>query len=623
MKIDKEYKFPVSISKEAFTDKVIANAMIGENSKENKETRKQYGFKSIHYYRKEVNPEELLNYLLDGHCVCHLYRSDKDFFYKSDKVFKNFEGAYCICVDIDKTKEDSVESYISKLPKKPTIYYTSYSHMKEGKGVRFRMIYVFSKLIKNHYIFRYFCKCLNDMIESSVEPIEDKCNLISSQYFNGTHRSANPEFGITNYIYDFDDFDINGQGCINYLIRYCDYKTPDKTHKENIAEILYKILHKRYVFNTPTMSFVEVPEILSTTKIEDCTPIQRTCSGWLKKELMTRGFNSVAKRFKLFYRTESDNWIDDKYQYIDDSFICLPYYEYKRRNGQHRRKEILKRACVRRIIKPDATADDLLVNAAWDVTNMFDNSDGVLTIDCLVHNVESAMSMSIEEIWCYYGKYIDKLKKERTPKSKIILKGEIKNKQTTRKNVLYEKYNEVYDRTKTDKENVEIIKERLGLDVSIETIKRFRKEYGIIKYKKNKSVITDYILKQENTESVITDYLVKYKENDISITESESVNTDYLVKGKENDSINKETTSDKEMNDTTDNWIQNVCKAILSDPFYDKYIEKARKELESKMVIETTSKHYAEQSIQATDVKPDKQNINLTLKDLTSDFFRR
>ena len=75
MKEDKEYRFPISISKEAFTDKIIASAMIKESSKENKAIRKQYGLSSIHYYRTEVNSEDLLNYLLDGHCVCHLYKS--------------------------------------------------------------------------------------------------------------------------------------------------------------------------------------------------------------------------------------------------------------------------------------------------------------------------------------------------------------------------------------------------------------------------------------------------------------------------------------------------------------------------------------------------------------------
>ena len=42
---------------------------------------------------------------------------------------------------------------------------------------------------------------------------------------------------------------------------------------------------------------------------------------------------------------------------------------------------------------------------------------------------------------------------------------------------------ELYDSTKTDKENLEIMKEN-GLDVSLITLKRWRKENGIIKYKK-------------------------------------------------------------------------------------------------------------------------------------------
>ena len=617
MKEDKEYRFPISISKETFTDKIIASAMIKESSKENKAIRKQYGLSSIHYYRTEVNSEDLLNYLLDGHCVCHLYKSDKNFFYKNDKVSENFEGAYCVCVDIDKTKEKSVESYINKLPMKPTIYYTSYSHMKEGKGIRFRMIYVFNKLIKNHYIFRYFCKCLNDMIESSVEPIEDKCNLISSQYFNGTHRSANPEYGITNFIYDFADFDINGQDCINYLINYCEYKTPDKKHIKNIEDILYKLLQRRYVFNLPTMSFVQAPEKLSHVQVTESILTHKKCSRWLINLLKTKGFGSVAKRFKLFYRKESDKWIDNKYQYIDESFICLPFYKNRLRNGQKRRKKILERACLRRLIKPDVTVDELLVNSLWDVLNMFDNSDGVLTIDCLVYNVEKAMSMSIEEIMSTYGEHIDEIKKERTPQDSIILKRGIENPKTVRKEINHRNIIELYDVSKTDMENVEIIKERLGLKkLSVRLLKDIRKEFGITKYKKRKSAKSDLL----NNESAESDYLVEKKGNNIPIIENESAESDYLVKKKKSDTyyISRETDYKKDMHYYLD-WTKEIAMSNDAVPFLQEQMGENVNELKEDTLNESISVSYVNRESDTKDIK----YKHLTLQDITADFFKR
>ena len=542
MKIDKEYRFPVSISKETFIDKTIAKAMIGDATPEYKAIRKQYGLKSIHFYRKEVNSEELLNYLLDGHCICHLFgNSGKyDYFYKDDKKIKNFQGAYCICVDIDETKY-TLEEYIEKIPKKPTFYYTSYRHMKENEegvvSARFRMVYVFNTIIKNHYVFRYICKLLNDMIENNVETIKDKCNLISTQYFNGTYRTFDPIFHNEGIIYNFEDFGINLPSLTDYMIHYCEYKSPNKEHQENIKTILYKLTGKTYVFNNPTMSFILAPENISCDQVNTITHDNEKVPRWLVKEFKNKGlsgYNEIMryhwKDYKIFYRTESDIWIDDEHQFIDENYICLPFYRVNLKDGQKRRKHILSRACVRRVIKPTVNAGELFINACWDVIKFMDNSDHVITIDCILANVEKAMSLTIEEIFQMYGEYIDKLKKDNTPKDHIIFKYGTEDTPTKRKNIRYERINEVYDFEKTDKENQPTVSEHLGYNISIETLKRYRKEYGKTKY--NKSVNTNYLSKIEETESVNTNYLSK----------TESVNTNYLVEEKkerkETESVN-------------------------------------------------------------------------------------
>ena len=558
---NKDYKFQVSLSKEIFKDKIIAAAMIGNNTPENKEIRKQYGLKSIHFYRKDVTPAELLGYLLDGHCVCHLFPNSKDYdyFYKGDKKIDKFQGAYCICVDIDKTNY-TLDEYISKLPMKPTFYYTSYSHMQDDKGARFRMVYVFSKMIKNHYIFRYFCKCLNDMIENNVEPIEDKCNLNSTQYFNGTHRSCNPVYGITDIIYDLNDFGIDGQSCIDYLINYCDYKSPQKDHQEKIKEILLKLTGKTYVFNASTLSFILAPENLNYTQVDNTPQKENKCPVWLVKYFRSKGlagYNEFMrthwKDYKIFYRTEGTKWIDD-HQFIDENYICLPFYKVKIKDKNKRRKKIFERACIRRIIKKDTNAAELFLNACWDVIKFMDNSDNVITADCIKVNVEKAMSLTVEEIIVMYGKHIDLIKKQKTPKDNIIFKKGTKATKTRRKNIKYERINEIYDIDKTDKENIQIISEQLGLHISIETIKRYRKEYGITKYKKNKSVKSDNLI----NESVKSDNLYK-------MNETKSANTEYLIEKKE-DVFN----TDKMNKDSFEydwDWIEDVGNFIENDPF--------------------------------------------------------
>jgi hypothetical protein len=53
----------------------------------------------------------------------------------------------------------------------------------------------------------------------------------------------------------------------------------------------------------------------------------------------------------------------------------------------------------------------------------------------------------------------------------------------SRRIINYEKIGEMYDASLTDKQNLEVFKQN-GLNVSLSTIKRFRKDMGLIKYNK-------------------------------------------------------------------------------------------------------------------------------------------
>lgn len=248
MKIDFNYKFVVSLSADSYKDKIISGAMIGSTKiKENREIRKQYGFKAnsgIGYKETELTAEELLDNLLHGKVFCHLFNPKhikKDgCFSSSEKNDDNFRGSYVIGVDIDETKYRDMSFYYDILSLKPTFCYTSYSNQKEGKGARFRLIYVFDQLITNKFFFRYCAYCLNQIIENETwEKINDTCNLRCSQYFNGTNID-NPELvvdsRITNYIYSLSDFGISEDGFRDFLANNCYYKT--NNHKKEISVLI-------------------------------------------------------------------------------------------------------------------------------------------------------------------------------------------------------------------------------------------------------------------------------------------------------------------------------------------------------------------------------------------------
>ena len=243
-----DYKFKVSLSVDAYINKEISGAMIGSTKDEsNRIIRKKYGYaanKGIGYKECEVTSNELLNYLTNGHVFCHLFnptqfRKDGTFG-SSQKKDDNFNGSWCIGVDIDSTSYSTITDYIDKLEFKPTFWYSSYSNTPNKP--KFRMVYVFDEFIEGKYFFRYCAWQLNSKIEIDTdEEIEDDCNLRCAQYFNGTNLN-NPDLfvgcGISNNIYSFNDFAITESGYISFLKNRCFYKSKNKERDNEINNII-------------------------------------------------------------------------------------------------------------------------------------------------------------------------------------------------------------------------------------------------------------------------------------------------------------------------------------------------------------------------------------------------
>lgn len=474
------YTYNVSLSLDAYRDKKISGAMIGTTRNEdNREIRKEYGYKAnkgIGFKETTVTSEGLLESLSEGHVFCHLFnpaitRTDGTFG-SSQKNNSNFKGSYVIGVDIDHTNYNSAEDFVSVLTCKPTFWYTSYSNQQEGKGARFRMIYVFNELIQNPYFFRYCAWNLNQsIIADTKEEIDDDCNLRCSQYFNGTNIS-NPDIiyssGITNNVYSLSDFNVSESGWLEFLDNGCYYKT--NTHKAEILDLYNKSV-----------------DILDDAVVEAEKESEITISKSLVSDMERLDYDEFMKynrhRFHYFYRKEKEEWIDGYYQHIDDDYFCLPYtvHGYERKDGQHRRKTLYVRMCLRRLMCPDVDPDTILFNAYEDVHRFYDNSDGVLTIECLAENVKYTFSRSIEDIEAELTDTIDYLR-SKAPKSGIILKrgisSNIAERNTYLKSVRWNLIADYYDPKLSINENQEIIAENL-FPVSIRTLYRFCHEKGI------------------------------------------------------------------------------------------------------------------------------------------------
>ena len=443
------YKFRINVSLDTYTTKKEATACLS------KVGAKTAGKEKMAFIERYVTIDDFLDLAISGHAFCNLFDIDpnKKYWVKNSEgkkyqvypvyrkgmnkggmklTFKSdiyFKGAQAIFVDIDNTKYRTIPEYINCLSFKPTCVYMSFSDNTEKHGVvsrRFRLVYVFDRILNKEEFMSVSQSITDHIIVDTAEPMEDDCGTRLSQYMNGVW--GNNEVYKTHHIYSPSDFPPE------------DLVIQSAVHEDE----------RQIVFDDQLLKDME---------------------NMRYEEFM----HYYSWKYRYVYRTEKPEWIDGVYQLTDEGFLQLWYYREKQTDGQHRRRKLFKNACLRCLIYPDIDADSLLFNLYVDLWRFFDNSDGIITLDVLKRKVKNAMLMTSEQLMAYCRFEIEYWQKNR-PKfitnpnafcslshinqiSKIVRWGELDS---------------CYDRTKSIKENHELIS-----DVSLATLYRFCDERGI------------------------------------------------------------------------------------------------------------------------------------------------
>lgn len=501
---NKNFKFEVSLSSENFSDKRICGSMIGTNNKENREIRKEYGFnpnKGVRFIRTTLTCEELLDHVLNGKVFCNLFQpkhiNSTGSFGMSDKKDDYFVGSNLLCVDVDHTSYTSIEDYMNKLTLVPTFYYTTYSNLQLNenglsKGFRFRLVYVIDQTIEHPLYFRYCVDKLNNIIERDTCEKTDDCNMRCSQYFNGTCKSNDSlriSYGRSDLIYSLSDIQISENDYVNYLCQYCDYKTITTTKITDIKNELYRLTNKNYVFNRDNRQFVlstegeHVNPHCSETPIKDYSnEINQVLSDWdsFDEEFFKKSYtwNSLRNLTKYIYRVEKKDWENGLFQKVDNDYFKLVYYPFTRKDGQKRRKTLFQRMCLRRVIEPSITKDDMVVNTIIDILKFFDrygeNNTDDLNSSFIRKNIDNCFNMDIEDIRINYKDCIEYLQKTTKPK-----RGFIYFDMAAKGNVIEHLLNKHYDPNLSVKQNIEKIYEEEDYPMTPSTVYRVLKDLGL------------------------------------------------------------------------------------------------------------------------------------------------
>lgn len=492
MECNKDFRFEVSISKDAYKSKEETNAATASGD-EGKARRKALGLTNkICFKEQEVTVEQLLERVLEGHTFCYRFgefppNTDEKTYVRKDGYFTMsgkadcfFKGSYVVGVDIDDTAYESAEEFISKLSLQPTFWYNTLSNKQKDKNkdgildARFRMMFVFDRIIGDKYFFRYVSSVIHHLIEKDTqEKITDPCGKSCSQYFNGTNyddSNLTVDFGISNIIYSFSDFQISDSGYLDFLNQNCKYKslTPEIKMDIQIRKCILLSNVDRYNTNNKTTTqrnLLKLDKSIQPRKaISDADFDMRMIVSF-----KNNSFDVFWKKNRYFhhyvYRVErEDGWEyfkDIKYQRCDENYIELPWIKNPIPIGGHRPLIMLSRAVLRRIIEPSMTPTDLLYNLILDREWNFVNTDNKLSLDRMKQIVKDCFAYSVEELKVMYKPMIDNVR-ERCCKKKFIIhwtcKGKIRA-NTLAKELRWEFLDSIYDRTKSVDENLRIFKD--------------------------------------------------------------------------------------------------------------------------------------------------------------------
>lgn len=460
MKTTTDYKFEVSIS-----DK-------GYDHKPDKKTEVHL----IRFTKKTVDVTGFLEYMLEGHCYAGVYSYDS--LGMKRKTNENFRYSYLVTIDVDHSKE-TMNEMIDRLEFKPTCAYTSCRNGLEGES-RFRLVYVFDERIegKEEYWNYVYTVLAANGLELDGKVIDNKSRE-AIQYFNGNGTSTF-DFAVTDIIYSKQDYNLYykdyyilyNTNTINNkdnksIIENHTYTPPNNIHLNDTFEneefendywnmkddgdILYK-----YINVYPNLEHTPLPEV------DDDTPFIIYPTDYIE-------INRVVKVGEKFIRLSEGS-------------------KLKIRDGQGRGRTLFFNGILRRLINPDITFDNMIYNLLFEFYHYMSNykAENIIGRREIYNTARAVMKADMTK----YEYLRNRPHKRFTTNPDYCAKHNISRnefKGTAGKLIRHQQIGELYDCSRTIKENVEVMK-AYGLErISEPTLKRWMKDNGITKYKKRTS----------------------------------------------------------------------------------------------------------------------------------------
>ena len=448
-----DYTFEVSLSTRTY------------DHKPNKTTE----IPSMRFHKTTTDIGGFADAISDGHCYTTVFPFDE--FGMTQKKAVNFSHSNFISIDFDHSAVD-MDAFIDSLPYKPTISYTTCSNGIDGE-YRYRLLYCFDGRIESIDEYRAYVSSVLEANHIFSDDVDNK-SFKAEQFYVG-NGTGNVKVSTSNIIYSKEDFKINNNDIIlrNNNLYYNINNTSKSINNNHIQDPPYNM---------------NIVDTFVDKQFEE--------DYWK----MSMG-DIISKYQSIFPNMEHTPLptVDDDTPYIQfpNDYIEIRRYwtarndgrAIKLKDGQGRRRKLFANGVIRRRINPNITFDNLLYNLLYELYYYISNYDakniiGKKEIYEIAKNVMDA-DLSRINIKGTDRKFI--VNQNYCIKHDVS-KHKVKAQVTKELGLANYKRGEIekhYNENLTDIENVEMMKAK-GFDVSVATLKRWRKEKGITKYKKRK-----------------------------------------------------------------------------------------------------------------------------------------
>ena len=532
------FKFRINVSLEGYPSKTDA-----EMAMHSGKAAKAKGYKGkMTFFERSITIDEFVQLITSGHTMANIFRfpeGELPYKFKTKsgikmtkyaspyyvdkslqgglkiqfKANEYYYGQQAIFVDIDETRYRSMEDFIGKLKSKPTVGYYTFSDRPIFR--RFRLVYVLDK-VYDEYMVEGMYRWIAAWIESDTqEKIKDNCGDRKAQAMHGTNH-LDGLYKNEKAIYTFDDFGRSIPPTENKDAILKNNPTPDVTTiKADDNNNNNNITTANKESEGTTNAQAEVAAITTRAELQpDCktnststvensivnnskntaqeapkssisAPID-TIDDNLVRDLRRCTYEQILRKYfckyTYFYRTHYEWGWDEYYKVVEDdnNFMELYYNYYPIKDHEHRRWKLFTRMCLRRLMWPGVSINNILFNAYIDRERFVDNTDEVVSIDRLLYYAKRAFSMNEEQIRQKFALDIQ-IAKAKRPKF-IIVEYTYLNKRKLipkiRKMITDEKIGLMYSLNMSVADNVYIMNS-LGFKVSRARLYQWTKENGI------------------------------------------------------------------------------------------------------------------------------------------------